>query len=427
MVEAACWDSRLYHSYRTFGGLYSSYPTKKQFTQTISAFERFSAVRISAKQERELAIYVHFPDFTKQSISDPSIPIKYLASLQQEIEILARLAHNKTSIQHLHFTGRPTQFNAEQLQQILRKLQQYFVIECHNLFNYSINVNPYEVSWATMGAVRDMGFNRINLNVHTGPYNFQKLQTIYEAARTLHYGSISIAMIYGLPKQSLQEFSQELEQVISLMPERITLGKHPKAACIKVLPQLLELAIEKLNQAGYHYVGLDCFVLPDDELISAQEAGLVSCNLQGFATNDDFDILGFGIAATSQMGILYYQNCKDYNSYFASLDNKQLPSAQGTICSTDDLIRRYIIHVLTNQNLLSISELECKFNISFFDYFSDVLPHLESMHQDGLINLSETQIKMTRDGYFLVDAVCQLFDRSFSSTPPDHALYTRIK
>lgn len=427
MVKAACWDSRLYHSYRTFGGLYNSYPTKKQFTQAISAFERFSAVRMSTKLERELAIYVHFPDFTQQAISDPSIPVNYLTALQQEIELLARLSHNNMPIQHLHFTGRPTQFSAEQLQQVLHKLQQHFVIECHNLFNYSININPYEVNWATMGAVRDMGFNRINLNVHTGPYNFQKLQTIYEAARTLHYGSISIAMIYGLPKQSLQEFDHELDQIISLMPERITLSKHQQAACIKVLPQLLELAITKLNQTGYHYVGLDCFVLPDDELISAQEAGLVSCNLQGFATNDDFDILGFGMEATSQIGTLYYQNCKDYEDYLTSLNNKQLPAAQGTLCSTDDLICRHIIHVLTNQNLLSISELESKFDINFFTYFSNILPHLIAMHQDGLICLDESQIKMTRDGCFLVDAVCQLFDRSHSSAIPNHALYTRIK
>lgn len=426
MVEATYWDPRLYQSYRTFGGLYSSYPTKKQFTHNISPFSRFSALHSSVKQRRELAVYVNFPDLANSAKNNTDIFAQYLSALLEEIRILAAHAKN-TPIRHLHFTGNATQFSAAQLGLVIQRLKQYFVIECHNLFNYSINTNPYETNWAAMGAFRDMGFNRINLQAHTAEFNFEQLQTIYEAARTLHYGSISIAMAYGQPKQNKLEFSRELEQVISLMPERITLRKSQHAACIKVLPKLLELAIKKLKQAGYHYVGLDCFVLPDDELIAAQEAGLVSCSLQGFATHDDADILGFGTQAISQMGKLYYQNTALTQDYIRSLKNKQLPPALGITCSQDDLIRRNIIHSLTNLNSLSIKKIENTFKIKFFEYFHEVTPHLNKMHQDGLIKLEAEHIKMSLGGHFLVDAVCQLFDRSQPTKQPTHELYIQAE
>lgn len=421
MIEAACWDLQLYHNYQAFGGLYGSYPAHKQFETSISAFERFAAMRESSKQQRDLNVQVNFPSAPDNTAEAAD----YIQALQQEISLLSRFVRTQKTIQQLCFTGHTSAFSTEQLTGTMQYLHEQLPIESHILSNYSIDIDPCRMSWSDMGALRDAGFNRCNFHLSGHELNFRQLETIYEAARTLQYCSVSVSVSYGLPRQSKESFAARLDKIISLTPERISLHKHPETACIRLLPQLLQLAIKKLGEAGYGYVGMDCFALPDDDLIAAQEAGLLSCNNESIPSRACCDLLGFGAEAVCQIGSLSYQNSTSTLAYINNLKSGQLPPAKGKHCTIDDMLRRYIIHSLSSLEKISFNDLEQRFGISFNHYFADVLPHLQDMQKNGLLQLDRYQLQMTVHGHLLTNAVCRLFDRCHVPTLIDEQLYTR--
>ncbi|MBE0772402.1 coproporphyrinogen III oxidase, partial [Escherichia coli] len=82
--------------------------------------------------------------------------------------------------------------------------------------------------------------------------------------------------------------------------------------------EMLQRTTEQLAAAGYRYIGMDHFALPDDELASAQEDGTLQRNFQGYTTHGHCDLVGLGVSAISQIGDLYRQNSSDINDYQTS-------------------------------------------------------------------------------------------------------------
>ena len=108
-----------------------------------------------------------------------------------------------------------------------------------------------------------------------------------DACRAHGFRSVNIDLIYGLPQQTLDGFARTLETVIAHAPDRLAvygyahlpqLFKAQRQIDAAELPDadtklaLLQLAIDRLTRAGYVYIGMDHFALPDDELARAQDA-----------------------------------------------------------------------------------------------------------------------------------------------------------
>jgi oxygen-independent coproporphyrinogen-3 oxidase len=66
--------------------------------------------------------------------------------------------------------------------------------------------------------------------------------------------------------------------------------------------QILQLAIRRLTEAGYVYIGMDHFAKPDDELAVAQRQGRLHRNFQGYSTHAECDMMSFGISSISMVG-----------------------------------------------------------------------------------------------------------------------------
>ncbi|VFT23937.1 coproporphyrinogen III oxidase [Pseudomonas aeruginosa] len=215
--------------------------------------------------------------------------------------------------------------------------------------DYGIEIDPREADWSTMGLLRELGFNRVSLGVQDFDMEVQKAvnrmqtpeetRTIVEAARTLQYRSINLDLIYGLPKQTPDSFARTVDEVIALQPDRLSVFNYAHLP-ERFMPQrrinaddlpspgqkleMLQRTTEQLAAAGYRYIGMDHFALPDDELASAQEDGTLQRNFQGYTTHGHCDLVGLGVSAISQIGDLYSQNSSDINDYQTSLDNGQL-------------------------------------------------------------------------------------------------------
>jgi oxygen-independent coproporphyrinogen-3 oxidase len=301
--------------------------------------------------------------------------------------------------------------------------------------DYGIEIDPREADWSTMGLLRELGFNRVSLGVQdldptvqraiNRMQSLEETRAIVEAARTLQFRSVNIDLIYGLPTQNPQTFSHTVDKVIDLQPDRLSVFNYAhlperfmpqRRIDVADLPDaeskllMLERTVEQLGKAGYRYIGMDHFALPDDELAIAQEDLTLQRNFQGYTTHGHCDLIGLGVSAISQVGELYSQNSSDLNEYLRLLDSDQPATRRGLICNDDDRIRRAIIQQLICHFTLDFGEIEKTFCIDFRDYFSEAWPQLLGMASDGLITLSETGIEVRPAGRLLVRAVCMVFD-----------------
>ena len=446
MTNSPGWSSQLFNTYHRLDKQDSSYPSSDHFQQPISAFERFSALRDSDKAQRSLALSVNIPFCanacyycTAKNIvtKDRSRSSAYLQSLEQEIRLVAQQINTHQQIKQLHFGGGPpTYLNPAALRQLMDCLKDNFNIVSDNFSQYSIDIDPRETDWSTMGMLRDIGFNRVNIEaVGLDPtvqrainrlQSIEQTQTLVEAARTLQFRTVNISLMYGLPKQTPQAFAQTLADILNLGADRIIVqgfqhqpNKHPiqkrinaqDLTCSAAIEQMLHNAQQQLSDAGYHYIGIGHFALADDEFAFVQEQDVLQYNLQDHGAFPNCDIIGFGLSAISHLGHLYYQNTHDVNAYKMACNNQQLPAAQGLFCKSDDHIRRSIIQALTCQFRVDFARIEQRHKINLKEYLREQWPLLEHMQHDGLLTLTEHSLQMTPSGRLFTLAVCQLFDQ----------------
>ncbi|MFP3515035.1 oxygen-independent coproporphyrinogen III oxidase [Pseudomonas sp. SIMBA_077] len=445
MLDAIRWDSDLIRRYDLAGPRYTSYPTALQFHDQISSFDFLHALRASRKAQRPLSLYVHVPfcanicyycACNKVITKDRGRAQPYLKRLEQEINLVACHLDPKQTVEQLHFGGgTPTFLSHDELRQLMSHLRQHFNLLDDDSGDYGIEIDPREADWSTMGLLRELGFNRVSIGlqdldpaVQRAVNRLQSLEetrAVIDAARTLQFRSINIDLIYGLPKQTPHAFARTIEEVISLQPDRLSVFnyahlperfKPQRRINTSELPSpaeklhMLEQTIEQLTAAGYRYIGMDHFALPDDELAIAQEESTLQRNFQGYTTHGHCDLIGLGVSAISQIGDLYCQNDSDLTSYQHTLGSEHVAISRGLLCNQDDRIRREVIQQIICNLHVSFAHIERAFNIDFRGYFSGQWPALQTMAADGLIALDGEQLTVLPAGRLLVRSICMVFD-----------------
>ena len=445
MLDAIRWDPDLIRRYDLAGPRYTSYPTAMQFNSQVSPFDLLHALRESRKAQRPLSLYVHVPfcanicyycACNKVITKDRGRAQPYLQKLEQEIQMIACHLDPKQKVEQLHFGGgTPTFLSHDELRQLMAKLRQHFNLLDDDSGDYGIEIDPREADWSTMGLLRELGFNRVSIglqdldpDVQRAVNRMQSLEetrAVIDAARTLQFRSINIDLIYGLPKQTPEAFARTIDEVISLQPDRLSVFNYAhlperfmpqRRINTNELPspaaklQMLERTIEQLTGAGYRYIGMDHFALPDDELAIAQEESTLQRNFQGYTTHGHCDLIGLGVSAISQIGDLYCQNDSDLASYQRTLASGQLATGRVLLCNQDDRIRREVIQQIICNLHVPFACIEQAFNIDFCGYFAPQWPMLKTMAADGLIALDDQQLTVLPAGRLLVRSVCMVFD-----------------
>ena len=315
---------------------------------------------------------------------------------------------------------------------------------------YSIEVDPRKVDAETVALLGELGFNRMSIGVQDFDPVVQKAvnriqsieetQLVIEAARASGFQSVSVDLIYGLPKQNVISFNHTLEEVIKLSPDRLSiynyahlpgLAKPQRRINEADLPspdaklQILQLAIRRLTDAGYVFIGMDHFAKPDDELAVAQRQGRLHRNFQGYSTHAEADLMAFGVSALSKVGPTYCQNYKTIEEYYDALDRDELPVMRGIELTPDDVLRRSIIQALMCHFELSTESVEIAHLIDFKTYFATELASLSEMEQAGLLTIDSQWITILPRGRMLVRAIAMVFDRYLRSDR-ERARYSKV-
>lgn len=445
MSDPISWDAGLIRRYDKAGPLYTAYPPVAQYSDGILPNDLFAALRESGRLDRPLSLYIHIPFCANAChycwcprviTKDRSRAQPYLTALYREMELVARHLEGDQPVQRLHLGGgTPTFLGHADLTELMARVRGHFHLHEDDNADYSVEVDPREADWSTLGLLRELGFNRVSLGVQdldpevqravNRLQSLEQTQAVMDAARALAYRSVSMDLMYGLPGQTRDSFAHTLERVLEMKPDRLTLHNYVHLPQLHAsqrhidesrLPSRDErLAIYArsqclLLQAGYRYIGMGQFALPDDDLSLARETGLMSRGLQGYVPGEQTDLLGFGMAAISQVGDLRCRNTGDVLEYQQSLARDRLPLRTGLRCTADDRLRSAVIQQLMCRFALRFSDIEKRFNIEFFAYFADCRAQLQQMHDDGLLQLGERGIQVLPAGKPLIARICMVFD-----------------
>ncbi|MEK6594364.1 MAG: oxygen-independent coproporphyrinogen III oxidase, partial [Pseudomonadota bacterium] len=393
---------------------------------------------------RALSIYVHLPFCSticfycacnKLVTRDKTKGAKYLEYLAKEIALQGPLFSDDPLVQQMHWGGgTPTFYSAEQLSGLFSLLRRHFEFAADG--EYSIEIDPRTVDEAAVAALREMGFNRMSLGVQDFDPEVQRAvnrvqseeqtMSVMRAARQAGFLSINVDLIYGLPRQTLPTFNRTLARVVEARPDRIAVYNYAHlptrfkpqrrieeadlpSAEIKL--KLLALAAQRLTEAGYAYIGMDHFALPEDALVLAQLGGRLHRNFQGYSTHADCDLAAFGMSAIGGLGPTYSQNHRDLEGYYDSLDRDELPIVRGVELNADDLLRRTVIQALMCHFVLSKEAIGLSYLIDFNVYFADELAELHELERMGLLSLDDCWIHVTPKGRALIRSICMVFDK----------------
>ncbi len=444
------------------GPRYTSYPTADRFTGQFCATDYMDAVRrvVDAGSLRPLSLYLHIPfcqslcyycGCNKIITNNRSKAVIYLDYLKREIGMQAALFGGHKRVEQLHFGGgTPTYLSDEQMGDLMIYLRTKFAFASDAVGEYSIEIDPRTVDPERIHSLRQQGFNRLSLGVQDFDEEVQKaVNRIQPEALTLNaiaagreagYRSISIDLIYGLPKQSVASMTQTLEKVIAASPDRISVYNYAHMPSLfksqrlidendmpapQVKLDMLALCINKLTGAGYVYIGMDHFARPDDELAVAQREGGLQRNFQGYSTHAEADMVSCGVSAISAVDGCFAQNEKSLERYYAALDRGELPVARGLASTPDDFVRRAVIQRLMCDFTLDVPAFEREHGIDFGGYFSAEMPRLREFEADGLLALGDGAVRVTARGRLLIRNVAMAFDAYLRK--PNHVPLQRMQ
>lgn len=189
---------------------------------------------------------------------------------------------------------------------------------------------------------------------------------------------------------------------------RIAADELPDAAA---RVRMLSRAIATLSDAGYVYIGMDHFALPDDPLAVAKRQGRLQRDFQGYSTQPQGDLVALGVSAIGRIGASYSQNAKTLDTYYDLLGQGRLPVVRGLALSRDDVLRRAVIMAVMCRGRVVFDAIGEAHRIDFRHYFAAEFAALGPLVAQGLVRVSDHDIEVTAEGWFVVRAIAMVFDR----------------
>lgn len=447
-MSADLINPELLSRYDVAGPRYTSYPTADRFVEAFGENDYVQAL----EQRREgvgakaypLSLYVHIPfceslcyycACNKIITKHHERGAEYLSYLTREVALNVEHLGVGQSVSQLHLGGgSPTFLSDAELESLMTMLRENFEFVAGG--EYSLEVDPRTVSKERLATLSRLGFNRLSFGVQDFEPSVQKavhriqpsnqVFDLVAASRELGFESINVDLIYGLPMQTPETFERTLEKVIDLRPDRIALYAYahlperfkpqrrihavdlPPAASKLIM---LSSAMRVLMSAGYVYVGMDHFALPNDALAVAKRQGRLHRNFQGYSTQPDCDLIALGVSSIGRVGATFHQNVKTLDEYYDLLNQGRLPVARGMALSRDDLVRRTVIMALMCQGSVLFESIEVSHLVDFKTYFDSELKALHAMQDQGLVVIDDSAIQVTELGWFFVRGVAMVFDK----------------
>jgi oxygen-independent coproporphyrinogen-3 oxidase len=443
----------LVRKYNIPGPRYTSYPTAPQFTAEVDRPALLTEIqRDNADSSRPLSLYFHLPFceslcwycgcntvITKRLSS----ATEYVDLLCRELELTKPLINTARPVTQLHFGGgTPTFLPPAEIDRLGRAI--------HSVFTFapdaeiSVEIDPRRLTKEHVEAYRRLGCNRASLGVQdTNPqvqlaiHRWQPLEQTAQAITWLReagYESVSVDLIYGLPLQTPETFSQTVEAIIALNPDRLAVFSYAHVPWLKPAQKIFDQrqqlptteaklamltnATRALTSAGYAHIGMDHFARPNDELAIAHDNGTLYRNFQGYTTRAGASLYGFGMSSISQTDSSFRQNHKDLEEYQTGLMRGELPIERGCLLTSEDRNRRTLIMEIMCRNRVDYATLSQRLGLDVAQTYAAEIQSLKDLAADGLVNMDPTGFSITPMGELFRRIIAMRFDAYLSKPRP---------
>jgi oxygen-independent coproporphyrinogen-3 oxidase len=383
-------------------------------------------------------VYAHLP-FCQQRCLFCHYPVKfgeqheekerYLASLEKEMDLYMR----RLGLERIHARsilvggGTPTYLTPAQLDRFLEYFVRRLDMSACTQFNYDVDPGSLVGSEGheRLRIMRAHGVDRLTIGVQSlnedilrlmnRPHDVQTALQAIANSREMGF-QVNIEFIFGHPGETIENWTEAMEQAVTLDVEEIQLYRLKVEAYgdfqgpIKKYKELhpdevpstddtllmKQLAIEILAEHGYHENLRRVFTRRREHY--SHYAHNQCCML--------YDEIGLGLTAFSSLRDRFGLNTQYFDEYYAKIEAGQLPVNRGLVRSREEEMRWAIILPLKNRDVWKPT-FEKLTGRSLNDVFRRKIERLKAF---GLVVEDETSIVLTDLGAYFADEVAEQFN-----------------
>jgi len=451
-------DIELIRKYNVPGPRYTSYPTvpfwDKEGISKDDWVKTFTKAFNESNSTEGISLYIHLPfcenlctfcGCHKRITKRHDVEEPYIDTVLKEWAIYLNHFSEKPKIKEIHLGGgTPTFFSASNLKKLITGILN--TSETTDNYEFSFEGHPGNTTKEQLQLLFDLGFRRCSFGVQD--YDpivqktinriqpFEEVEKVTTWAREIGYTSISHDLVFGLPKQNLQNVIDTINKTKQLKPDRIAYYSYAHVPWIKGVGQrgfdesdlpkdeakreLYEVGKQLFDEIGYVEVGMDHFALKTDSMYKAMEEKSLHRNFMGYTSGKTELMIGLGMSSISDSWYSFAQNVKSVEEYQDIVNKGELPLLRGHLLTKEDLIiRKHILNIM------------CHFETSWDNEeeqtpaFIDGLNMLGEMEEDGLVIIDGNKLTVPEKGRLFVRNICMCFDARMIRNKPETKIFSQ--
>ena len=450
-------QKNLIKKYNVPGPRYTSYPTVPYWEHPELELEDWlESVKRSFSETNHrdgISLYIHLPyceslctfcACNKRITVNHAVEEPYINAVLDEWKMYVDIFPSVPRIKEIHLGGgTPTFFSPQNLDKLINGILS--ISEKCEEAEFSFEGHPKNTTEDHLQTLFKIGFNRVSVGVQDfdpvvqdvinriQPYEMVEAVTV--AARKIGYDSLNFDLVYGLPLQTKTSIEDTFEKVMRLRPDRIAYysyahvpwhGAGQRKFSEDDLPaddekrELYELGRDKLEEAGYHEIGMDHFALEDDTLYTASNAKKLHRNFMGYTANHTQLMIGLGVSSIGDTLYAFGQNVKTVEGYMEKVEHGNFPIFRGHILSDDDLIvRKHITNIMCNYETTWDSTLDTQ------PVIQDGVFRLKELELDGLVVVKEDGLMVPDVGKPFIRNICMALDARLWANVPETEVFSK--
>lgn len=309
--------------------------------------------------------------------------------------------------------GTPTSLPPEQLGRLLRACAESARGAC---YEFTVEVNPATVETETARVLADAGVNRVSigaqsfneaeLNVLERTHRPAQVAETVAICRAAGIRNVNFDLIFAIPGQTLASWRASLEAAMALEPDHLScygltyepgthLRRQWRAGLVERVDEdleadMYETALDTLAAAGYPQYEISNFARPGAE-----------CR-HNLAIWHNQPYLGLGPSAAGFVDGIRYKNVSDTSEYVRAIQAGRLPRVEQEQLDQEERARETAMLALRLREGLDRRSFAQRFGRDPVDFFADAV----NRHvRDGLLEVDERAVRLTRPGLLLADIV----------------------
>ncbi len=283
--------------------------------------------------------------------------------------------------------GTPSRLSIEQFRLMIDGLCRNLSINMNDVDEFTVEVNPDDVTTDYMLSLKQLGVNRISVGVQSfDDHELKFINRRHNAAQAIQaiacmqqagFDNISLDLIFGIPGQTLDTWRRNIMQAVDLEV------CHISAYCLMYEKGTRLWAMRQTGKV--HEIDEELSIKMYQTLIDElKKADFEHYEISNFAKNgyishhnssywDLTPYLGLGVAAHSYDGHFRRYNPSNLKEYIGKLSLQEIAFEQEHEEEWEKYDEYVMLRLRTAHGLVG-SLLKEKFNIKFYDYFMSKAP-----------------------------------------------------